>query len=138
MTLTSTDTDRDAICQWLAETGATMKAQQALVRSCQVLEQAPASREQLEALLRLLTTLRRGQRVLLRVWRSLPLDAPVPDELVAQTAQLHAEHGDTERLLALCRAAALRDAGNQRELGWELMRQVTHRHHRGREEMPSP
>lgn len=111
----------------LEELGETIKAQQALVRSCGARESTPELRAQLDVLLRLLTDLRRQQRTLARLWRTVPAGALVPHELVADTDLLLRTHLGLEAPLARCRDVVLQRQREESLEAWQEVAQLAQR-----------
>ena len=118
---------RSDIITRLEDLGETFKAQQALVRSCGAGEFAPELRAQLDLLLRVLTDLRRQQRTLARLWRTLPVGALAPQDLVADTDLLVEFHIGLEAPLARCRSAVLQRQREESQATWHEVTQLAHR-----------
>lgn len=119
--------DRARVVARLEQLDRTLKAQQALVRSCLPAEPDPDLADQLEVLLRALTGVRRQQRALLRLWRSLPPDVAAPGDLVAETDLLVDSHLALEAPLRRCRRATMDRARRDSVEVWREIASVAER-----------
>lgn len=111
----------------LVRFGERIKYQQALTRSCQASTSLQDEIDQLDAVLKLLTAMRRRQRTLLRLWRGLAPETS-HNELVREVKRFDEEYAEVDALIESWRARSLTQVRAEALEGWRELAEVARRH----------